>query len=94
MSLKLDYSQSRNAEEAYQRVKSNITPETIARYQVSADLQYIDEQKRILADGSGFNLSMEFFETYAEVRLDLSFLLKPLKGKILSGLERQLTRLV
>lgn len=42
----------------------------------------------------GFGAKIEFTETEALVSVDLSFLLKPLKGKILETIEKQIKKIV
>ena len=92
MSTTVNYSNTSNKEEAYAAVKSAITPELIAKFQVKADLDYTDDY--ISAKGKGFELKIGFSESACEITCDLSFMLKPLKGKILEGVEKQLKRVV
>lgn len=92
--MKIDYKKVSNADEAFAIVKENITPETIEKYKVKADVNYDESAKKIIAKGKGFELVMGFSDTNMNVDLDLSFLLKPLRSKILESLEKQLTRLV
>jgi hypothetical protein len=77
--MKINYVKTSNKEEAYQSVKENITPETIAKYQVQAELTYNADE--IIAAGKGFKLVMSFDDSKANVDLELAFLLKPLKKK-------------
>ena len=92
MDNKLEYVNLKSKEEAYQAVKEAVTPEMLARFQVKASLEYKDDL--ISAKGKGFKLDMGFDETGIWYKLDLSFLLKPLKGKILTGIEKQLNRII
>jgi len=92
VALKIDYNQLANADEAYKKVKELITPEYIQKFQVKADIKYDDSKKLVTAKGSGFTLELCFLEKHCEVDLDLSFLLKPLKGKILEKIEGQIKR--
>ncbi|MEA9358100.1 polyhydroxyalkanoic acid system family protein [Bacteriovorax sp. PP10] len=92
MSLKIDYKQITDADQAYAKVKELITPEYIAKFQVKADINYDDVKKQVTAKGSGFKLDLCFLEKHCEVDLDLSFLLKPLKGKILEKIEGQIKK--
>lgn len=92
MSLKIDYKQLTNADEAYAKVKQIITPEYIAKFQVKADINYDDAKKIVVAKGSGFTLELCFLDKHCDVDLDLSFLLKPLKGKILEKIEGQIKK--
>ncbi len=92
MGLKIDYKQLANADEAYAKVKTLITPAYIEKFQVKADVKYDDAKKLVTAKGSGFTLTLCFLEKACDVDLDLSFLLKPLKSKILGKIEGQITK--
>lgn len=92
MSLKVNYDQLATKEEAYEAVKGAVTPEMLSKFQVKADLDY--QTDKIIASGKGFSLEMSFEETFCEVNIKLSLLLKPLKGKVLEGVEKQLKRII
>jgi aromatic ring hydroxylase len=92
MALKINYSASQSAEEAYAKVKEVVTPEYTQKFQVKADVAYDDAKKIIKSTGTGFTLTLSFHNTYCEADLDLSFLLKALKPKILSKIEDQIKR--
>ncbi|AUN98180.1 hypothetical protein DOM21_10335 [Bacteriovorax stolpii] len=92
MSLKIDYNNLTNSADAYEKVKKLITPEYIEKFQVKADIKYDDAGKKVTAKGSGFTLELCFFDKHCDVDLDLSFLLKPLKGKILEKIEGQIKK--
>lgn len=94
MDKKINYQKCASKEEAYSAVKAAITPETIEKFKVSADLEYLDGQNKINAKGKGFDLKIDFLEDSVELDLSLSFMLKPFRGKILEGLEKQLNRIV
>jgi hypothetical protein len=88
------YQKVSTKEQAYEVIKTNITAETIAKYKVKAELEYKPDQYKIFASGKGFNLTMSFNDTNAEIELNLSLLLKPLKGKIMDSLVRNFERLL
>ncbi len=90
MSLAINYVQSADENEAFQRAKAAISTEAIAKYQVQADIEYKEESKSIVAMGKGFKLILDFDKRAAKVSIELAFLLKPLKNKILSSIEKQL----
>ena len=92
MALRIDYNQVTDANVAYAKVKEMITPEYIQKFQVKADIKYDDAGKKVTAKGSGFTLELCFLEKHCEVDLDLSFLLKPLKSKILEKIEGQIKK--
>ena len=92
MSSKINYQQVKNADEAFAKVKSVITPEYIEKFQVKADIAYDEKNKKVKASGSGFTLELGFFSDHCLVDLDLSFLLRPLKGKVLEKIENQIKK--
>ncbi|MBC7714070.1 MAG: polyhydroxyalkanoic acid system family protein [Rhizobacter sp.] len=92
MGLKIEYKQITNSDEAYAKVKTLITPEYVEKFQVKADVKYDDAKKVVTAKGSGFTLTLCFLPDHCDVDLDLSFLLKPLKNKILEKIEGQIRK--
>lgn len=94
MDKKVGYNKASSKEEAYQAVKQAITPATIEKFKVSAELEYLDANHKIVAVGKGFDLKIDFVEDGVGLDLSLSFMLKPFKTKILEGLEKQLNRIV
>lgn len=91
---KINYSKVADASSAFALVKENITPDTMAKYKVKADFNYDEKNKVIHAKGSGFNLKMNFLADHAVIDLELSFLLKAFKQKIMESLEKQISRIV
>jgi hypothetical protein len=92
MSVKINYNQVTNADDAYKKVRALITPEYIEKFQVKADLVYDDVAKKVTAKGTGFTLVLCFLQDHCDLDLDLSFLLRPLKGKIMEKLEGQIKK--
>lgn len=92
MGIKIDYKQVTNRDEAFVKTKKIITPEYLEKFQVKVELVIDEVAKTIKAKGSGFTLDLNFHETYAEVDLDLSFLLKPLKSKIMEKIQGQISK--
>ena len=92
MDKKVEYNKLKDKIEAYAAVKEAVTPEMLAKFQVKAQLEY--KEDLITAKGTGFKLDMGFDESGCWYKLDLSFLLKPLKGKILAGIEKQLQKII
>lgn len=92
MDKKILYQKLKNKDEAYVAVKEAVTPEMLARFQVKAELEY--KEDLIVAKGKGFQLDMGFDDDGCWYKLDLSFVLRPLKKKILSSIEKQLLRVV
>lgn len=94
MSLKIPYENLSSASEAYEAIKSQITPETLAQWKIKADFDYKSDDLQIVAKGKGFELTVNFTDQAAVVDLELSFLLKPLRGKITSSLESELKKVL
>ena len=92
MGLKIDYKKVKGPDEAYAKVKSVITPEYIQKFQVKADVVCDDVKKCVKATGSGFTLTLNFFDTYCDVDIELSLILRALKSKILAKIEDQVTK--
>lgn len=92
MNVKIPYKNVSNKEEAFTAVKAAVTPELLAKWQVKAEITYGDYT--VNAKGKGFELKVDFHEDCCEVAVDLAFLLKPLKGKILEGVEKQFNRVI
>lgn len=92
MGMKISYQKMTNADEAFAKARSVITPEYIEKFQVKADLHYDDAAKKVMARGTGFTLVLTFLQDHCDLDLDLSFLLKPLKGKIMEKLEAQIKK--
>lgn len=90
MAVKIEYNKVKNAMEAFDAVKGAVTPETLEKFKVKAALDYLKEKNEIKAEGTGFNLSMKFLDSHAEIDLKLSFLLKPFHDKVMGSLEKQL----
>jgi len=94
MDLELKYKKAKNKSEAFQIVKANVTPKTLESFKVKADISYYEESDQIVADGKGFTLRTNFYDDRAEADLELSFLLKPAKGKILAQIEKMFSRIL
>lgn len=93
MELKIPYSQITDKKQGYDQAKKLI-PEVIAKFGVSADVKNDDAATTLIAKGSGFEAKIQFNDTEAVVNIDLGFLLKPFKGKILDTIEKQIKKVV
>jgi hypothetical protein len=93
MDLKVPYSQITDRKQGYEQAKKLI-PEVIAKFGVSADVKNDDANTSLSAKGSGFEARIQFNEKEAVVSVDLGFLLKPFKGKILETIEKQIKKVV
>ena len=92
--MKVKFSKAKSSTEAYKLACAEITEDYIDKFKVKADIHYNEEEAIIKATGKGFTLVLSFSETEAEVKLDLSFLLKPLKNKVLDTIEHKLKKTV
>lgn len=92
MDLSVKYQQSSGAQDAFEKAKSLITPEYIAKYGVSPDITFDESTPSITATGTGFTMKLIFVEGECQVELKLNFLLKAFRGKILEGVERKLSK--
>ena len=93
MDLKVPYSNITDKKQGFDAAKKLI-PDVIAKFGVKADTNINEATSTIDAKGTGFSAMIQFTDTEALVRVDLNFLLKPLKGKILETIERQLKKVV
>jgi hypothetical protein len=93
MDLKIPYSNITDKKQGFDAAKKLI-PDIIAKFGVKAETTADEATNTISAKGIGFNANIQFTETDAVVKIDLNFLLKPLKGKILDTIERQLKKVV
>jgi hypothetical protein len=93
MDLKVPYSNITDKKHGFDAAKKLI-PEVIAKFGVKAATSFDDGKHTIDAKGTGFSANIHFTETEVLVKVDLNFLLKPLKGKILETIERQLKKVV
>jgi hypothetical protein len=93
MDLKVPYVNVTDKKQAYEAAKK-LVPEALAKFGVKADVKPSDATTTLSAKGSGFEVQISFTDTEAQVKLDLGFLLKPLKGKVLEALERQIKKVV
>lgn len=94
MTIKVSYAKVENKEAAYQAVKAFITPEMIAKWKVTADVNSDDNKQIVSAKGKGFELNITFLDTEVQATIKLSLLLRALKGMISDNIEKQLKRVV
>ena len=87
----ISYNKFQNAEVAYQKISEIITEDYIANFKLNATVEYDDKTFQIKGSGKGFDLTLKFLEKGCEVNLNLSFLLRPLKSKVLSKIEKELS---
>lgn len=93
MELRVPYSQISDKKQGYEQAKKLI-PDVISKFGVSAEIKNDDANTSLTAKGSGFEAKIEFKESEAIINLNLGFLLKPFKGKILDTIEKQIKKVV
>lgn len=94
MDLKVQYNVAKSSSEAFDLARAQITPEYVAKFNVKCDIDYSSDKTKISAKGKGFTLTLDFAATDCAVSLELSFLLKPLKGKILETIEHKIKKTI
>lgn len=88
--MKVHYSKAKSKQEAYELACEQITDEYVAKFNVNANISYDPHAGKIEAKGPGFTLTLVFDQQECQVNLDLTFLLRPLKGKVLNAVEKKL----
>ena len=86
----INYQTIDTPENAYRKISEIITDEYIANLKLSAKVEYDDNQLWIKGTGKGFKLTLQFLDEGCEIDLNLSFILRPLKSKLLSKIEKEL----
>tara|TARA_R110000868_G_scaffold75979_1_gene218889 strand:- start:2598 stop:2882 length:285 start_codon:yes stop_codon:yes gene_type:complete len=92
MDVKVPYTNATNADEAFAIAKNQITGDYVDKFKVKTELSYDESAKKIIATGKGFTLTLAFGPSDCEVSLDLGFLYKPLKGKILETVQHKIKK--
>ncbi len=88
--MKIKYQKAKNKNDAYELACLEITEDYINKFKIKAEIFYEKKEGVIRAEGKGFTLTLSFGEVEVIVDLKLSFLLKPLRGKILGTVESKI----
>jgi hypothetical protein len=94
MDLSLPYKKCTSAQEAYLKVKNNITEDYIEKFKVKANIHYLDYRSEIEATGKGFNLRLSFKEDSCQIQMKLSLLLRPLGKQVMNSVSKELRELI
>jgi hypothetical protein len=86
--MQINYSKTKNVEEAYKAVKGKINHETLAKMNIKAEITCDDQRPSIVAKGKGFTVTISFHNDYCRCDVDLSLMLKPFKSRIEDSLKR------
>ncbi len=92
MDMTIPYKKCLSSEEAYNKVKMNLTEDYISQFKVKANIYYLDGRQTIEGTGKGFNLRLVFKDDYCEVQIKLSLLLKALESKVSNSVGKELQR--
>lgn len=92
MDLTIPFTKATSQSEAFELAKEAITPEYVAKFNVQADISYVADKGEIVAKGKGFTLSLFLSDNDCNVKLELSFLLKPLRKTILEKVENKVRK--
>ncbi|GEM_PF-560737 len=91
MDIEISYRSCKNSLEAFKKVKEIITPETVSeKFGIDVNIDYYEEALVVTAKGGGFSVDFTFSDSMLMGKLTLSFLLKPLRSKIVKSLTEQL----
>ncbi len=93
MDIKVPYQNITDKKVAYDKA-CELIPEVIAKFGVKAQVDKNDAECLMKAKGSGFEAKIHFLDNEAQVSVDLGFMLKPFKSKILETIEHQIKKVV
>jgi hypothetical protein len=89
--IEISYKSCKSKEEAFEKTKEVVTSEIVStKFGVTAKLIYDFDSMSAQATGKGFTIDFNFLENSLTGKIKLSLLLKPLRGKIIKVLNRQL----
>ena len=86
--LTIPYTKSQSAQEAYSIVREKV-PKTLAKWKITADINWDESSERVSAKGKGFAMEMTFEERQVLAEITLSFPLSMLKKTILPALKEE-----
>ena len=88
----IPYQKCQSQIEALQAVKT-MAPAMMQKFKVNTEIK--DNGKdEIVAKGRGFTLRVHFNESQLQFKLDLSLLLRPLKGQVEGAIQRTIANVV
>tara|TARA_B100000927_G_scaffold201132_1_gene162840 strand:+ start:372 stop:665 length:294 start_codon:yes stop_codon:yes gene_type:complete len=89
--LTYEYRVSHSRADAYKvAIKALESAERDRAFPVRVDFSYNENNFELRGRGSGFEVKLEFSDTYLDLFLDLSFVLRPAKRKILAAIQNEL----
>lgn len=90
----IKYSQVSNAAEAFSELKEKLHEDLLAEYKVRPEIQFHEKKNKVEAKGKGFTFILHCYEKKVEYALDLSFILRPFKSKIVKILNEELNKIL
>ena len=94
MSFRVPYKSVGNDKEAFLLLKEKLDPEFLSQFKLKIEVELDEESLLIKGKAKGFDVSFKFCERDCLVDLSLSLLLRPLKTKIVKGLQKGLEALL
>ncbi|RLA65854.1 MAG: hypothetical protein DRQ88_04275 [Epsilonproteobacteria bacterium] len=91
MHIQVPYTHSKNKLDAYSKAKKLITADYFADWDVEINIEYADEHPRIICQGSGFRLQINFEDQSCETYVELAFKYKLFKGTIEKRISKELS---
>ena len=92
MHIQVPYKHSKDKLDAYSKTKSIITSDYFNQWDVEVEIECAEEHPRIIVQGSGFRLQVNFEETSCEAYLELGLKYKLFQGIIEKKITNELSR--
>jgi len=94
MDIQIAYKKTKDATDAFGKIKHLLTEEYFERFKVKGKIKADAKKKIILVTGTGFTFTLTFLEKEVQGTLELSLLLRALKKAILPVVEKNLKDLL
>lgn len=94
MDIKVPYKKTKDAADAFGKIKHLFTEEYFERFKVKGKIKADAKKKVITASGTGFTFTLSFKEKEAQGELELSLLLKAFRVAIVPVIEKNLKELL
>ena len=94
MSFKVPYKSAENEKEAFLALKEKLDPDFLSQFKLKIEVELDEENLVIKGKAKGLDVSFQFCERECLVELSLSLFLRPLKTKIVKGLQEGLETLL
>lgn len=89
MDLKIPYSAMKSSKEAFKTVEDFLRNDGLSGIPFKPSFEFMPDKNLIIAQGSGFKISALFEAEFLAINIDLSFLYRAFKGKVMTILEEQ-----